>query len=121
MTTIMIVDDSTSIRQMLNMVLKTAGYQVIEAIDGQDALRQLNGQPVHLIVADINMPKMDGITLIREVKLRPGYQQVPFLMLTTEGAEQAKEQGRQAGARAWIVKPFRPEQLLLVVGKLLAA
>lgn len=119
MTTIMIVDDATSIRQMLNMVLKTAGYQVIEATDGLDALRQLNGQVIHLIIADINMPKMDGITLIREVKQRAAYHSVPFLMLTTEGGDQAKEQGRLAGARAWIVKPFRPEQLLLVVNKLL--
>jgi two-component system chemotaxis response regulator CheY len=119
--TIMVVDDSISIRQVVGIALKQAGYEVIEACDGNDALVRLNaltGQKINLIISDVNMPNMDGISFVRELKTRPAYKFTPVLMLTTESQEDKKEQGKAAGARAWMVKPFKPEALLAAVQKL---
>ena len=119
--TIMVVDDSISIRQVVGIALKQAGYDVIDACDGQDALAKLTGQKVNLIISDVNMPNMDGISFVRELKTRPAYKFTPVLMLTTESQEDKKEQGKAAGARAWRVKPFKPEALLAAVQKLTMA
>jgi two-component system chemotaxis response regulator CheY len=116
--TIMVVDDSISIRQVVSLALKQAGYDVIEGIDGRDALAKLTGQKVNLIISDVNMPNMDGITFVRELKTRPAYKFTPVLMLTTESQEDKKEQGKAAGAKAWMVKPFKPDALLAAVQKL---
>ena len=116
--TIMVVDDSISIRQVVGLALKQAGYDVIEGCDGRDALAKLTGQKVNLIISDVNMPNMDGISFVRELKTRPAYKFTPVLMLTTESQEDRKEQGKAAGARAWMVKPFKPEALLAAVQKL---
>jgi two-component system chemotaxis response regulator CheY len=116
--TIMVVDDSISIRQVVGIALKQAGYDVIDACDGQDALAKLTGQKVNLIISDVNMPNMDGISFVRELKTRAAYKFTPVLMLTTESQEEKKEQGKAAGARAWMVKPFKPEALLAAVQKL---
>jgi two-component system chemotaxis response regulator CheY len=119
--TIMVVDDSISIRQVVGLALKQAGYDVIEGCDGRDALAKLTGQKVNLIISDVNMPNMDGISFVRELKTRPAYKFTPVLMLTTESQEDKKEQGKAAGARAWMVKPFKPEALLAAVQKLTLA
>jgi len=119
--TIMVVDDSISIRQVVGIALKQAGYEVFEASDGKDALAKLTGQKVNLIISDVNMPNMDGISFVRELKTRPAYKFTPVLMLTTESQEDKKEQGKAAGARAWMVKPFKPEALLAAVQKLTMA
>jgi two-component system chemotaxis response regulator CheY len=116
--TILIVDDSASLRQVVGISLRGAGYEVIEACDGQDALRKLTGQKVHLIVSDVNMPNMDGISLVKAVKQLPAYKFTPIVMLTTETSDEKKKAGQEAGAKAWVVKPFRPEQLLAVAQKL---
>lgn len=116
--TIMVVDDSISIRQVVGLALKQAGYDVIEGVDGKDALAKLTGQKVNLIISDVNMPNMDGISFVRELKTRPAYKFTPVLMLTTESQEDKKEQGKAAGAKAWMVKPFKPEALLAAVQKL---
>ena len=115
----MIVDDSSSVRSVVGIALKKEGYDVIEASDGVDALSKLSGQRVHLIVSDVNMPNMDGITLVKEVKKLPQYKFVPICMLTTEAGQGKMEEGKQAGAKAWIVKPFQPPKLLDAVSKLL--
>ncbi|MGB0468287.1 MAG: response regulator [Pontibacterium sp.] len=116
--TILIVDDSASIRQVVSMSLKSAGYEVIEARDGKDALSKLNGQKIHLIVSDVNMPNLDGIGLVKQVKAHPQYKFTPIMMLTTESQESKKQEGRAAGAKAWLVKPFQPPTLLAAVSKL---
>lgn len=116
--TILIVDDSASLRQVVSMTLKGAGYDVIEACDGKDALGKLTGQKVHLIISDVNMPVMDGITFVREVKKNASYKFTPVIMLTTEATEEKKRMGQDAGAKAWVVKPFQPQQMLAAVGKL---
>jgi two-component system, chemotaxis family, chemotaxis protein CheY len=116
--TIMIVDDSASMRQVVAIALKGAGYDVIEGSDGKDALSKLTGQKVHLIISDVNMPNMDGITFVKEVKQMPNYKFTPILMLTTESDESRKKEGQEAGAKAWVVKPFKPEQMLTAVEKL---
>lgn len=116
--TLMIVDDSASIRQVVGLALRGAGYDVIEACDGRDALSKLTGQKVNLIISDVNMPNMDGITLIKEVKNLPAYKFTPIMMLTTESQDSKKQEGKAAGAKAWIVKPFQPPQLLDAVSKL---
>jgi two-component system chemotaxis response regulator CheY len=115
---ILTVDDSSSVRQLVRFTLSGAGYQVIEAVDGQDALAKLTA-PVHLIVTDLNMPNLDGLGLIRGVRANPAYRGVPILMLTTESQAEKKQQGKAAGATGWIVKPFSPEQLLAVIKKVL--
>lgn len=116
--TIMVVDDSASMRQVVGIALKSEGYTVIEGRDGKDALSKLTGQKVHLIISDVNMPVMDGITFLKEVKQLPNYKFTPILMLTTESEESKKREGQAAGARAWMVKPFKSEQLLAAVQKL---
>ena len=116
--TIMIVDDSASMRQVVAIALKGAGYDVIEGRDGKDAISKLTGQKVHLIISDVNMPNMDGITFVKEVKLMPNYKFTPIIMLTTESDEGRKREGQAAGAKAWVVKPFKPEQMLTAVQKL---
>lgn len=115
---ILIVDDSASVRQVVSISLKQAGYDVIEGVDGKDALKQLTGQKVHLIISDVNMPNMDGISLVKAVKQMPAYKFTPIVMLTTESQEAKKKEGQEAGAKAWVVKPFKPDQLLGVVQKL---
>ncbi len=119
--TILVVDDSASLRQVVNIALSSAGYEVIEACDGVDALRKLDGRKIHLIISDVNMPNMDGITLVKEVKLKAEYKFTPIIMLTTESQEEKKAQGQAAGARAWVVKPFQPAQMLAAVAKLIPA
>jgi two-component system chemotaxis response regulator CheY len=117
----MIVDDSASLRQVVHMALSGAGYQVLEACDGKDALDKLtaNQARVHLIISDMNMPVMDGISFVREIKKQPGYKFTPVIMLTTEAAHDKKQQGREVGAKAWMVKPFLPQQMLDAVAKLI--
>ncbi|QWT45875.1 response regulator [Azospira inquinata] len=119
--TILIVDDSTSLRQVVKIALSGAGYDVIEACDGVDALSKLDGRKVHLVVSDVNMPRMDGITFVRQLKQKPGYQFTPVIMLTTESEAEKMKQGQAAGAKAWVVKPFQPAQMLAAVGKLVMA
>lgn len=117
--TVMIVDDSASLRQVVNMALRGAGYEVLEACDGRDALAKLNGQRVHLVISDVNMPNMDGITLVREMKKLDSYKFTPVIMLTTEAQDDKKREGQAAGAKAWVVKPFQPQQMLNAVSKLI--
>jgi two-component system chemotaxis response regulator CheY len=117
--TIMIIDDSISLRQVVAIALGNAGYEVLEACDGQDALAKLTGQKIHLMICDVNMPNMDGITFLKALRLNPGYKFTPVIMLTTESGEEKKKEGQAAGARAWVVKPFKPEQLLVAVSKLI--
>lgn len=115
---IMVVDDSASLRQVVGIALKGAGYDVLEACDGEDALEKLTGQKVNLIISDVNMPNMDGITLVKEIKQLPQYKFTPIMMLTTESQESKKQEGKRAGAKAWVVKPFQPPVLLDAVSKL---
>ncbi len=115
---IMIADDSASMRRVVGISLKTAGYDVIEGCDGNDALAKLTGQKVHLIISDVNMPVMDGIAFLKAVKQMPAYKFTPVIMLTTESAEEKKREGQASGARAWVVKPFQPEQLVNAVQRL---
>jgi two-component system chemotaxis response regulator CheY len=116
--TIMIVDDSASLRQVVAIALKGAGYTVLEGCDGKDAIAKLNGQKVNLIISDVNMPNMDGITMVKALKQMPAYKFTPIVMLTTESQESKKKEGQEAGAKAWMVKPFSAPQLLSVVQKL---
>jgi two-component system chemotaxis response regulator CheY len=117
--TILIVDDSASVRQVVSITLKGAGYEIIEGVDGKDALSKLKGQKVHLIISDVNMPNMDGITFVKEVKKLDAYKFTPIIMLTTESQEAKKQEGQAAGAKAWVVKPFQPAQMLSAVSKLI--
>ena len=116
--TIMIVDDSASMRRVVSIALKGAGYDVLEGVDGKDALSKLTGQKVHMIISDVNMPVMDGIAFLKAVKQMPAYKFTPVIMLTTESAEEKKREGQASGARAWVVKPFQPEQLINAVQRL---
>ena len=116
--TILVVDDSASVRQVVGLTLRGAGYTVIEAADGEAALEHLTGQRVHLILSDVNMPRLDGIGFLKAVKQLPAYRYTPVVMLTTESQEERKREGQMAGAKAWIVKPFQPAQLLGAVAKL---
>ena len=116
--TIMIVDDSASIRTVVGIALRGEGYAVIEAINGQDAINKLTGQKVNLIISDVNMPIMDGITFVKHVKQMAAYRFTPIIMLTTESDESKKREGQAAGAKAWVVKPFKPEQMLGAVQRL---
>lgn len=115
---IMTVDDSASVRQMINFTLSDAGYTVIEAVDGQDALRKLT-RPVNLVITDLNMPHLDGIGLIRNLRANAAFKGVPIIMLTTESQESRKLEGKAAGATGWIVKPFSMPQILAVVKRML--
>ena len=110
--TIMIVDDSAAIRQVVSIALREENYTVIEGRDGQDALSKLNGQKVQLIISDVNMPNMDGISFVKAVKQMPNYRFTPIIMLTTESGDGKKREGQAAGAKAWVVKPFKAEALL---------
>ena len=114
---ILTVDDSASIRQMVGFALSGAGYEVIEAKDGQEGLDKARQMKVDLVLTDQNMPNMDGLTLIKNLRMLPTYQNVPILMLTTESSDAMKSQGRAAGATGWLVKPFDPQKLLEVVKK----
>jgi len=118
--TVLIVDDSTSLRQVVAMTLKSQGFEVLEGCDGKDALTKLDGRKIHLIVSDLNMPNMDGLTFVREVKKNATYKFVPIIMLTTESDDKLKAEGQAAGLKAWMVKPFKPEQMLQAVNKLVA-
>lgn len=116
--TIMIVDDSASLRQVVAIALKSGGYDVLEACDGKDALSKMPGQKINLIISDVKMPNMDGISFVKQVKQLPNYKFTPIIMLTTESQEGKKQEGQAAGAKAWVVKPFKPEQMLSAVSKL---
>ena len=119
MKTIMAVDDSATIRQLVGLVLRDAGYQVVEAVSGLDALSKLAGSAPNLFFTDINMPDMDGIEFTRRLRKMPQYKFIPIVMLTTESKPEKQQEGKAAGATGWIVKPFRPEQLLAVVKKVM--
>lgn len=116
--TILAVDDSASIRQVVAFTLRSAGYDVIEATNGREALEKLT-RPVHLVLTDLNMPVLDGIGLVKGIRASAAYKYVPVVVLTTESQASKKQEARSAGATGWIVKPFRPEQLLAVVKKVL--
>jgi len=119
--TILTVDDSTSMRQMVRATLQSAGYGVVEASDGQEALEYARGNRVDLVISDVNMPGMDGIKLIGELRALPAYRLTPLLLLTTESSHEKKLEGKRAGATGWIVKPFNPAQLLATLNRLFAA
>lgn len=116
--TILVVDDSASLRQVVSIALRGAGYDVLEGVHGQDALAKLDGRKVNLIISDVNMPVMDGITFVKEARKIPAYKFVPIIMLTTESSQDKLAEGRAAGAKAWVVKPFQPAQMLSAVSKL---
>lgn len=116
--TAVIVDDSTSMGQMVSFAMTEAGFSVLEAGNGQEGLKHLDGKRVELIITDLNMPVMDGITMLKQVRAKPQYKFTPILMLTTESQEAMKQAGRAAGATGWIVKPFNLPQLLQVIKKL---
>ena len=116
--TILIVDDSVSFRHVVSLALSGAGYDVIQACDGKDALSKLDGRKLNLIVSDVNMPVMDGLSFVRAAKQLPAYKFTPIIMLTTEAGEDKKAEGKAAGVRAWVVKPFQPPVLLDAVSKL---
>lgn len=116
--TIMIVDDSASIRQVVAIALRGAGYDVIDACDGRDALNKLTGQKINLIITDVNMPVMDGVTFVIEAKKLDSYKFTPIMMLTTETSDEKKQAGKAAGAKAWLTKPFQAPTLLDAVSKL---
>ena len=117
--TILVVDDSASVRQVVGIALRGAGYDVIEGVDGTDGLAKLDGRKVHLIISDVNMPRMDGITFVKEAKKLPHYKFTPIIILTTVSEEKKKLEGQAAGAKAWVVKPFQPAQMLAAVSKLI--
>ena len=116
--TVMIVDDSGSFRTVVKLALQKAGYGVVEAVDGKDAVGKLNGQKLNLIVCDVNMHNMDGLTFLKHLKTTGSYKFTPVIMLTTESQESKKAEGKAAGARAWITKPFQPSTLVDAVNKL---
>ena len=115
--TVLCVDDSASIRQMVGFTLKSAGYEVVDAVDGMDGLDKAKSRAIDLVLTDQNMPRMDGLTLIKSLRVLPQYKSVPILMLTTESSDAMKSQGRAAGATGWLVKPFDPQKLIEVVKK----
>ncbi len=116
---VLTVDDSASVRQMISFTLKEAGFEVVEACDGLDALNKLSTGNVNMVITDLNMPNMDGIELIKKIRTKPQFKFIPIIMLTTESQAGKKQEGRQAGATGWIVKPFNPEQLISVVNKVI--
>ena len=119
--TILVIDDAAAIRQVVELTLDDEGYNVIEACDGQDALNKLEGNEINLIICDVNMPVMDGITFLKTIKTDDKYAEykfAPIIMLTTEAGEDMKTKGKELGAKAWLIKPFKPEQLLEAVSKL---
>jgi two-component system chemotaxis response regulator CheY len=118
MKRILTVDDSSSVRQMVVVTLRKAGYEVAEAVDGKDGLAKASGSKFDLIVTDLNMPNMDGIEMMAAIRKLPAYSFTPMLMLTTESQTEKKDAGRKAGATGWIVKPFNADQLLATIQKL---
>ncbi|ACH38611.1 MULTISPECIES: response regulator [Geobacteraceae] len=116
---IMTADDSASVRQMVTFTLKQGGYDVVEAVDGKDALQKLSSTKVDMLITDLNMPNLDGIGLIKGARALPSCKFIPIVMLTTESQDSKKQEGKAAGATGWIVKPFKPEQLMAVVKKVL--
>jgi two-component system chemotaxis response regulator CheY len=119
MQSILAVDDSASMRQMVAFTLKSAGYNVIEAADGQEALDKARNQSVNLVLTDQNMPRMDGITLVKNLRSLPSYSNTPILVLTTESSDDMKAKGKAAGATGWLVKPFDPGKLIEVIKKVI--
>ena len=117
---ILAVDDSPSMRHMVCVTLRAAGYEVVEAADGDEALEYARGNSVDLVLADVNMPRMNGITLVAQLRALPGYRLTPLLLLTTESSQQSKQQGKQAGATGWMIKPFHPDQLLATLDRVLS-
>jgi two-component system chemotaxis response regulator CheY len=115
----MTIDDSASMRQMVAFTLETAGFEVVQAVDGRDALAKLQGRDIHLFLADLNMPNMDGLDLTRRLRAMPEYKFVPIVLLTTESQADKKLQGKAAGATGWIVKPFEPDKLVAIVHKVM--
>ncbi len=119
MAKILAVDDSASMRQMVVFTLKSAGHEVVEAINGQSALEAAKKHAFNLVVTDVNMPVMDGIALTKQLRALPNYKFVPILILTTESGTDRKQEGKSAGATGWLVKPFNPEQLLATIKRVL--
>ena len=119
MHSILAVDDSASMRQMVSFTLKSAGYNVVEAVDGQDAWEKAGGRSFDLVLTDQNMPRMDGISLTRKLREAPQFKTIPILILTTESSDQMKQAGRAAGATGWLVKPFDPNKLIEVIQKVI--
>jgi two-component system, chemotaxis family, chemotaxis protein CheY len=117
MHSILAVDDSASMRQMVSFTLKSAGYNVVEAVDGQDAYEKTNGRDFDLVLTDQNMPRMDGISLTKKLRDNPKFKTTPILILTTESSDQMKQAGKSAGATGWLVKPFDPAKLIEVIKK----
>ncbi|MDJ0974654.1 MAG: response regulator [Planctomycetota bacterium] len=116
----LVVDDSATMRQMISLTLEEQGFEVMQGVDGADALEQLNGSEVDVIITDLNMPVMDGMTFIRHVRSQPVHRFTPILILTTEGGIDRKLEGKEAGATGWIVKPFDPSRLVRVVHRVVA-
>ena len=116
---ILTADDSSSVRQMVSFTLKQAGYEVVEASDGKEALTKAKASKVNMVITDLNMPNMNGIELIQSLRGEAAYKFIPIIMLTTESQAAKKQEGKSAGATGWIVKPFKPEQLVAVVKKVL--
>lgn len=117
--TIMTVDDSASVRLMVSFTLRQLGYEVLEASNGSEALKKIGKKPIHMLITDVNMPEMDGISLVRKVREDPSYRFIPIIILTTESQQDKKREGKDAGATGWIVKPFSPDQLTAVVRKVM--
>ncbi|HLA36281.1 MAG TPA: response regulator [Rhodocyclaceae bacterium] len=117
--TILAVDDSASIRQMVAFTLKSSGYEVVDAVDGMDGLEKAKTKSFSLVITDQNMPRMDGLTLIKSLRAMAQYKTTPILMLTTESSDAMKQQGRAVGATGWLVKPFDPQKLVEVVKKVI--
>ena len=115
---ILVVDDSASVRTVAGIALREAGYEVLEAANGQEGLSRLNGERIHLVISDVNMPILDGIGFLKQIKAHPNYRFTPVIMLTTESLESKKKEGQAAGVRAWVTKPFQPPVLLSAVEKL---
>lgn len=115
--TIMTVDDASTMRRMISFTLREAGHTVLEAEDGAQALKVLAGRPVDLVITDVNMPNMDGISLTRQLRTQPAYRTTPIILLTTESAPEKKAAGKAAGATGWLVKPFQQDQLLAVLAR----
>ena len=119
MQSILAVDDSPSMRKMVSFTLTGAGYNVVEAVDGQDALEKAESHNIDLVLADQNMPRLDGIGLTRRLREHPKFKTIPILILTTESSDQMKQAGRAAGATGWLVKPFDPNRLIEVIQKVI--
>lgn len=119
MAAILAVDDSPSLRQMVSFTLKSSGFDVVVAVDGQDAIEKLRDREVDLVLTDQNMPNMDGLSLVRHLRSQPRFKALPILILTTESSDEMKQQGRAAGATGWLVKPFDPRKLVEVIRKVL--